>query len=93
MDLLTKVINKGYVWGEFESTVLSREILSKEIARMATFHVLRSFSSIRQLSIERAESAPARLLQEEQQVPHVAMALRYCCFTEGHALHSVPGCP
>ena len=33
MDLLTKVINKGYFWGEFESTILSREILSKEIAR------------------------------------------------------------
>ena len=34
MDLLTKVINNGYFWGEFESTILSREILSKEIARM-----------------------------------------------------------
>ena len=33
MDLLTKVINKGYFLGEFESTILSREILSKEIAR------------------------------------------------------------
>ena len=33
MDLLTKVINTGYFWGEFESTILSREILSKEIAR------------------------------------------------------------
>ena len=42
MDLLTKAINKGYLSGEFESTTLSREILSKEIVRTAKLHAEKS---------------------------------------------------